>query len=29
MPPDFHGVWETDAFARLLQNAIAWGTDAR
>jgi len=26
MPPDFHGVWENDAFARLLQNAIAWGT---
>ena len=29
MPPDFHGVWETDAFARLLQNAVAWGTEAR
>jgi hypothetical protein len=29
MPPEFHGVWETEAFARLLQNAIAWGTDKR
>jgi len=26
MPPEFHGVWETQAFGRLLQNAIAWGT---
>ncbi len=26
MPPEFRGVWETEAFARLLQNAIAWGT---
>jgi len=25
VPPEFHGVWETDVFARLLQNAIAWG----
>ena len=29
MPPDFSGVWETDAFALLLQNAIAWGIDKR
>lgn len=29
MPPVFHGVWESDAFARLIQNAVAWGTDAR
>jgi len=29
MPPDFHGVWESEAFARLIQNAIAWGTDKR
>jgi type 1 glutamine amidotransferase len=29
VPSEFHGVWETDAFAHLLQNAIAWGTDAR
>jgi hypothetical protein len=29
MPPDFRGVWETDVFARLLQNAIAWGTGKR
>lgn len=26
MPPVFRGVWETDAFALLLTNAIAWGT---
>lgn len=26
MPPEFHGPWESDAFARLLENAIAWGT---
>ncbi len=26
MPPDFRGVWETDAFARLIRNGIAWGT---
>lgn len=25
MPPEFHDVWETDAFARLLRNAVAWG----
>jgi len=24
-PPIFHGSWETDAFATLLRNAIAWG----
>jgi len=29
MPPEFHAVWETEAFARLLKNAIAWGTDKR
>ena len=29
MPPDFHAVWESEAFARLLHNAIAWGTDKR
>ncbi len=29
MPAEFHGVWESDAFARLLQNAIAWGTGER
>ncbi|MDP6688256.1 MAG: ThuA domain-containing protein [Alphaproteobacteria bacterium] len=27
VPPEFHGVWETEVFARLLQNAIAWGLD--
>lgn len=26
MPPEFRGAWESEAFARLLQNAIAWGT---
>lgn len=26
MPPDFRGVWETDAFAQMIRNAIAWGT---
>jgi len=26
MPPDFHGVWESDVFVRLVRNAIAWGT---
>ncbi len=25
MPPELHSVWETDAFAQLLQNAVAWG----
>ena len=29
MPAEFHGVWETDAFSRLLDNAIAWGIDGR
>jgi len=29
MPPEFHGVWETEAFAILIQNAIAWGTEER
>lgn len=29
MPVDFRGVWETPTFARLLQNAIAWGLEAR
>jgi hypothetical protein len=29
MPAEFRGVWESDAFALLLQNAIAWGIDAR
>jgi len=24
-PPTFHGSWETEAFATLLRNAIAWG----
>lgn len=27
MPPAFRGVWETEAFALLMQNAIAWGTE--
>jgi uncharacterized protein len=27
MPPEFHGVWENDAFSQLLQNAIGWGLD--
>jgi type 1 glutamine amidotransferase len=26
-PPRFHGPWDTEAFARLLRNAIAWGVD--
>jgi hypothetical protein len=25
VPSEFHGVWETEAFATLLENAIAWG----
>jgi uncharacterized protein len=25
-PPTFRGAWESDAFARLLRNAIAWAT---
>ncbi|MBL6953483.1 MAG: ThuA domain-containing protein [Alphaproteobacteria bacterium] len=29
MPPEFRGAWESEAFARLLQNAIAWGIDKR
>jgi hypothetical protein len=29
MPPEFRAVWETDAFARLLQNGIAWGLGNR
>ena len=29
MPPEFHGVWETEAFSLLIQNAIAWGTEKR
>jgi hypothetical protein len=28
MPTEFHGAWETGAFAKLLDNAIAWGTSA-
>ncbi len=27
VPLEFRGVWENDAFALLLQNAIAWGID--
>jgi len=27
MPVDFRGAWETEAFAQLLGNAIAWGLD--
>ena len=27
-PPIFHGPWETDAFTRLLRNAITWGMGA-
>ena len=27
-PGTFHGAWETDAFNRLLRNAIAWGIGA-
>ena len=27
-PPTFRGAWETDAFATLLRNAIAWGVGA-
>ncbi|HEY3908880.1 MAG TPA: ThuA domain-containing protein [Stellaceae bacterium] len=27
-PPTFRGPWETDAFVRLLRNAITWGTGA-
>ena len=26
-PPRFHGVWDNEAFATLLRNAIAWGTE--
>lgn len=29
MPPEFHGVWDTEAFSLLIQNAIAWGTEKR
>ena len=29
VPPEFHGVWETDAFSHLLENAIEWGTEQR
>jgi len=29
VPPEFRGVWETDAFAQLLQNAIVWGSEER
>jgi len=25
MPPELHSVWQTEAFARLLENAVAWG----
>jgi hypothetical protein len=25
-PPTFRGPWESDAFTRLLRNAIAWAT---
>ena len=28
-PLHFRGPWETDAFARLLRNAVAWGLEAR
>ena len=28
-PLDFRGPWQTDAFARLLRNAIEWGLEAR
>jgi uncharacterized protein len=27
-PPTFHGAWQSDAFTRLLRNAIAWNGDA-
>lgn len=27
MPPEFHAVWENEAFSRLLGNAVAWGLD--
>ncbi len=29
VPLEFRGVWETEAFALLVQNAIAWGIDKR
>ncbi len=29
VPVDFRGVWETDTFTLLLQNAIAWGLEER
>ena len=29
IPPEFHGIWESNAFALLLQNAIDWGTENR
>ena len=28
MPPEFHSVWENDAFGKLLKNGIAWGIGA-
>ena len=28
-PLSFRGPWESDAFGRLLENAIAWGTAGR
>ncbi len=29
VPPEFRGVWENDAFERLLQNAAVWGLGER
>lgn len=29
VPPEFHAVWETDAFQQLIQNAVKWGTGGR
>ena len=27
VPPEFHAVWESAAFAQLLDNAVAWGSE--
>jgi len=29
MPAEFHGVWETETFALLVENAIVWGINKR
>jgi hypothetical protein len=27
MPAEFHSVWQSDAFNRLLENGIEWGLE--